>query len=314
MSLADRLERAALPDDDAHGWVAGARRLTVRTAFDSLDDQVPNLAAEMAFYILLSLPPLLLVVFGSVGFLVDGLPDAEVAELQQGILDALATFLSTSTVQEVLTAPVSELLANGRRDVLSVGIVLTLWSASRSANVLLRTVVTAYDLDDHRTAWRRRGLALLLTLLAVVATVLVLPLLVIGPNLAVTLLANLGADPSLSRFWTLAYWPGVVLVGVGALATVYHVAPGRQTPWRRDLPGAVLALVMWVLASAAIRIYTSELATFSTDDTFRGLAAPLVLLLWIYASSIAVLVGAEFNAEIEKLWPTGDVAEPYGPA
>lgn len=306
--LAERAERAALPDPDARGWVAGTRRLVVRTVVDTFDDRVPGLAAEMAYYVVLSLPPLLLVVFGSIGFVVGSLPPSEVAQLEDGILRALATFLSTSTVRETLAAPVGELLRTGRSDVLSVGIVLTLWSASRSANVLLRTIVTAYDLDDHRTAWQRRRLALGFTLAGVTTAVLVLPLLVVGPNVLRTILNGVGGDPALARFWSVAYWPTIVAIGLAGLTTVYHVAPGRRTPWRRDLPGAVLALVTWVGASAAIRVYTAQFATFSSGDTFRGLAAPLVLLLWAYATSIALLVGAELNAEIERLWPATDTA------
>lgn len=307
VDLATRLERAALPDEDADGWVAGTRRLVVRTVVDTFDDRVPGLAAEMAFFVLLSLPPLLLVVFGSIGFVVGGLPAAEVAQIEDGVIRALKTFLSPDTVNGVLSAPVGELLRNGRRDVLSIGILLTLWSASRSTNVLLRAVVFAYDLEEPRSSWRRRGLALVVTVVGVVTAIVVVPLLAIGPNVTQRLLLSVGGDPDLARFWSVAYWPGVMMVGVAALTAVYHVAPGWHTPWRRDLPGAVLALVGWVAASAAIRAYAAELSTFTeTGDTFQGLAAPLVLLVWTWATSIAVLVGAEFNAEIEKLWPTPD--------
>lgn len=308
-TLAERAERAALPDPDARGWVAGARRLVVRTVVDTIDDRVPGLAAEMAFYVVLSLPPLLLVVFGSLGFVVGSLPAAEVAQLQDGILQALSTVLSSSTVDETLAAPVGELLRSGRSDVLSIGIVLTLWSASRSANVLLRTIVTAYDLDEHRTAWRRRGLAIGLTLAGVTTAVVVLPLLVVGPDVLGAILDGLGGDPALARFWSVAYWPAIMGIGLAGLTAVYHVAPGRRTPWRRDLPGAVLALVIWVGASAGIRVYSAQFATFSTGDTFRGLAAPLVLLLWAWATSVAVLIGAELNAEIDKLWPVTDPSD-----
>ena len=146
-------------------------------------------------------------------------------------------------------------------------------------------------------------MAIGITIGFVVSAVVVLPLLVVGPDLLARVLDAVGADPALARFWTAAYWPAVVLVGVAALAGIYHVAMGARTPWRRDLPGAVLAFLAWVAASAAIRTYTAQFATFTADDTFRGLAAPLVLLLWVYATSFAVLVGAELNAEIDKLWP-----------
>lgn len=293
-----------MPSPDDEGWTAGLRRLTVRTAVDSLDDHVPGLAAEMAFFIVLSLPPLLLAVLGSVGFVVGDLSEARLAELQAEILSFLSTFLSESTVDEVLRTPIESLLTEGRSDILSIGIILTLWSASRATNVLLRTVTTAYDLEDRRPGWKRRLLAIGITVAGIVLAVVVLPLLVIGPRLFATALdaAGLGAD--LVRFWGVVYWFGLILVTVLALTWLYHVAPGWYTPWRRDLPGAILAFVVWLAASWALRLYTAELAGFTTDDAFRGLAAPLVLLLWVYVSAIAVLLGAELNAEIERIWPS----------
>lgn len=301
-----------MPDPGASGKLADTRRLVVRTAVDSLDDHLPGLAAEMAFFIVLSLPPLLLAVLGSVGFVVGDLPASELNRLQSQILSFFNTFLAESTVDDVLRTPVENLLREGRSDILSVGIVLTLWSASRAANVLLRTVTTAYDLEDRRAGWKRRLLALGITLAGIVLAVVVLPLLAVGPRLLGSALEAAGFGTELVRFWGVLYWGGVVVIGVSALTWLYHVAPGWYTPWRRDLPGAVLALVVWLLASWVLRVYTAELAGFTADDAFRGLAAPLVLLLWVYVSAIAVLLGAELNAELERLWPSreGPYEEP----
>lgn len=305
-AVSEWVERRVLPEEGDQGWWPDTRRLVVRTVLDTFDDRVPGLAAEMAFYVVLSLPPLLLVILGSVGFVVGDLPDSDLVRIQESIVSALSTFLSPGTVEDVLEEPIRQLLREGRSDVLSLGIVLTLWSASRSTNVLLRTVIIAYDLEDHRPVWKRRLLALGLTLAGVALAIVVLPTLVIGPDVARELFALVGLAPDVAAVWPVVYWAGVVVVALAALTWTYHVAPAWHTPWRRDLPGAVLALVVWLGASAAIRVYTAELAGFSTNETFAGLAAPLVLLLWIYASGIAVLLGAELNAEIERLWPTPD--------
>ena len=293
-----------MPEPGANGWLADSRRLAVRTAVDALDDRVPGLAAEMAFFIVLSLPPLLLAVLGSVGFVVGDLPDADLVRLEDQILGFLSTFLSESTVNEVLATPVEQLLRDGRSDILSIGIVLTLWSASRATNVLLRTLGTAYDLEDRRAGWKRRLLALVMTITGIVVAVVVLPLLVVGPRILASALEAAGLGTGLVRFWSYVYWGGVIILAVVTLTWLYHVAPGWYTPWRRDLPGALLALVVWLLASWALRVYTAELAGFTADEAFRGLAAPLVLLLWVYVSAIAVLLGAELNAELERIWPT----------
>ena len=314
MTILDRFERWGMPDPGSRGKLADTRRLVVRTAVDSMDDHLPGLAAEMAFFVVLSLPPLLLAVLGSVGFVLGELPESELNQLQDQILSFLSTFLSESTVNEVLRTPVENLLREGRSDILSVGIVLTLWSASRATNVLLRTVTTAYDLEDRRSGWRRRLLALGITLAGIVLSTVVIPLLVVGPRLLASALEAAGLGTDLVRFWGVVYWGSVVVLAVSALTWLYHVAPGWYTPWRRDLPGAVLALVVWLGASWALRVYTAELAGFTADDAFRGLAAPLVLLLWVYVSAIAVLLGAELNAEIERLWPSreGPYEEPEG--
>lgn len=276
----------------------------MRTLVDTIDDRVPGLAAEMAFFIVLSMPPLLLAVLGSVGFVVGDLPDVELQRLQSEILSFLSTFLSESTVNEVLETPIESLLREGRSDILSLGVVLTLWSASRATNVLLRTVTIAYDLEDRRPGWKRRLLAITITVVGIIVAIVVLPLLVIGPRLLASALDATGLGIDAVRVWAVVYWTGMIAVAIVALTWLYHVAPGWYTPWRRDAPGAVFGLVIWVGASWALRIYTAELAGFTADDAFRGLAAPLVLLLWVYVSAIAVLVGAELNAEIERLWPS----------
>ncbi|MDO8106979.1 YihY/virulence factor BrkB family protein [Isoptericola sp. b441] len=300
----DRVVQAVLPAEHREDRRAQLWRLTVSTATDTMDDRVPGLAAEMAFFAVLSLPPLLLAILGSVGFVLDGLDPGQLADLEHRILDGLTTFLSQSTVDQVLATPIHHLLRQGRSDVLSLGILLTLWSASRSANVLLRTVVIAYDQTDRRPIWKRRLVALTVTLVGVVTAVAGLPLLVIGPRLTADVVTALHLDPGLSRFWPVLFWTGVVAVVLVALTWLYHVAPGWHTPWHRDLPGAVLALGLWLLAGLGLRVYTSTFATFAQGDTYAGLAAPLVLLLWVYVTAIAVLLGAELNAEIEKAWPT----------
>lgn len=304
MSLLERLEHIAMPDAGATGWWANTRRLVVRTVVDSLDDHVPGLAAEMAFFVVLSLPPLMLAVLGSVGFIANNLPAEDLVRIEDQILSFLGTFLSDTTVDEVLRTPVERLLREGRSDILSLGIVLTLWSASRATNVLLRTLATAYDMEDERPGWKRRGLALTITITGIALAVIVLPLLVVGPRILASALEAAGLGTGLVRFWAVVYWGGMVVLALVALTWLYHVAPGWYTPWRRDIPGAVLALVVWLGASWGLRVYTGELAGFTADEAYRGLAAPLVLLLWVYVSAIAVLLGAELNAELERIWPT----------
>jgi membrane protein len=98
------------------------------------------------------------------------------------------------------------------------------------------------------------------------------------------------------------HWLLTAALAVALLATLYHVAPPRWTPWRRDFPGAVLALVLWVAGAVLVRTYVEW--TIASDDTYGPFAAPIVILLWLYFTAFAVLLGAELNAEIERMWPT----------
>ncbi|HSK97619.1 MAG TPA: YihY/virulence factor BrkB family protein, partial [Euzebyales bacterium] len=187
-------------------------------------------------------------------------------------------------------------------DIASVGVVLTLYSASRALRVIVVALTIAYDLEDTRVRWKQRVWGLGLTIVAVVIGVAAVPLLVLGPAAGARLAVRFGVPALLGDIWRVAYWPTAALVATILVASLYHFAAPWSTPWRRDLPGAALAMVVWMAGSAGLRYYVRGSAM--SDEVFAPLAGPLVLLLWLYVSAFAVLLGAEFNAEIEKLWPS----------
>lgn len=269
---------------------------------DSLADRVPGLAAEVAFFALLSLPALLLMLLGSLGFLAEALGPQGGAELSRLVFEVPRTFLTPGTYDSYSDVA-KDVLSEGRAGVMSFGVLLSLWSGSRAAARLIDTVAIAYDLEDPRPIWHRRLLALGLTLGGLIVGIAVLPILVIGPQI-VGLIASPSVEQAASGLVDLFFWPGMSLLVVLLLASFYHVAAPWKTPWRRDLPGAVLTVVIWMLAAAGLRLYV----TFSLrdDGVFAQLAAPLAVVLWLYATAFAVLVGAELNAEIEKMWPHRD--------
>lgn len=287
----------------APAWAHRSGELLIRTARDAVADRVPGLAAEIAFYFLLSLPPLLIAVLGSVGY-VGELFGIGVAEaLLEQLVGAAGAVFSSDTMDEVVAPMLESLLEEGRGDVASFGIVFTVWSASRAMNVLLGAITIAYDLEhDRRAGWKRRGFAFALTIVAIVAGLVIIPLLVGGPRLAETLTRPLGVARALDVVWEIAYWPIVGAIAMLMVASLYHVGAPWRTPWRRDLPGAVLAMVVWLGGSAGLRWYAS--VTIEAEAAYQSIAAPLVVLLWMYVIGFALLLGAEFNAEIEKMWPT----------
>ncbi len=281
--------------------------LTQRTVRDSVADRVPGLAAEATLFILISLPALLLVVIGSLGFVAGSLGPAGSDQLDRLVFDVPRTFLSSSTYASYESLA-RQVLDTGRADVVGIGALLALWTGSRATSRVLETLVIAYDIESPRPGWRRRLLALALTVGALLGAVAVLPLLVLGPRL-VKHVAPDGVASATRTALNLGYWPVLGLFVMVGLTTLYHVGVPWRTPWLRDLPGAVLAMALWFLAAAGLRAYVALSALGGGDAgnaVYRQLGTPIAVVLWLYVSSMAVLLGAELNAEIEKSWPTID--------
>lgn len=283
-------------------WLRNSWVLVSRTVRDSLDDRVPGLAAEVSFYLLLSLPPLLLVGLGALGFAGDVLGPAAVEAVQQQIIEAAGQVLTAETIDEVVRPAVDGLLAQGRADILSLGAILALWSGSRALRVIVEAITIAYDMRDRRTWWQHRLLGLALAVAGVLMLAVLLPLLVVGPQAGEAFAGRFGLARAFEVTWELAYFPVVVALGLTLLTWVYHIVPPHSTRWRRDLPGAIVAFGLWLAGSFALRIYATQVA--STESAYSYFGTPLVLMLWFYVTALTFLVGAEFNAEIEKMWPS----------
>ncbi len=288
--------------------------LVVRTVRDARDDRVLELAAEVAFFAVFALPPTLLALLGAAGFVGDALGPGITQGIVQQVVAASATVLAPSTVEQVVKPTIEAVMSQGRADVLSIGALLALWSASRSSYVVMDTLTIAYDLEDvPRSFWWRRLMAVMFTLAGILLAAVVLPILVAGPRFGAALVRPLGLAEDFALVWRIAYWPLVVVLGVAVLTAIYHFSvpkkalAKRRNPFRRDVPGAVLALVLWLLIGMALRAYVSW--TFTSSSIYGSLAAPMVLLLWLYFTALSVLMGAELNAEIGKMWPIEDGAE-----
>ena len=285
-------------------------RLVERTVRDSVEDRVPGLAAEATMFALISLPALLLVVLGSLGYVATRLGPEGADQLDRLVFEVPQTFMSDSTYQSY--EPLAQqTLSTGRADVIGVGVLLALWTGSRAISRALETLVIAYDIESPRPGWRRRLLALGLTMGAMLGAVTVLPLLVLGPRLVEYVAPESVASATLSVVGLL-YWPALGLLVLVGLTTFYHVGVPWHTPWRRDLPGAVLAMLLWFVAAAGLRGYLAVSALAGDDPgnaVYRQLGTPIAVVLWLYVSSVALLLGAELNAEVEKTWPTTDREE-----
>jgi membrane protein len=272
-------------------------RLTVETVRVCMRYRVTGLASEAGFFALLSLPPLLFGLFGGAGYVGRWLGPDTVAQVSEAIRVYAARFLTDASVRDVIVPTVDDVLGNGRSDVISIGLLVSVWSGSRALNVFVDTISIMYGQSGVRGIIRTRILSLTLYFISILIGAIVIPLVLIGPSLIADLL------PSRLDFLNALYWPVVVLATTASLTTLFHISTPRRSPWVRDIPGAVLALTIWVLSSFFLRIYLGNSIGGGSRSIYGPLAAPIVVLIWLYFLAIAVLIGAALNAAMRAMWP-----------
>ena len=202
--------------------------------------RVTGLAAEAAFFALLSLPPLVFGLAGAIGFVAQRFDVTTVAEFRTQVLDLALRLLTPTAVNDVLAPTLDDVLFQGRFEIISIGFVIALWSGSRAVNVVVDTITIMYGLGGHRSILRTRALSFSMYVVFLLAAVVLLPLVLAGPGLVDRAL------PERLDAVGYLYWP-VVLVGTAAaLAALFHLAVPVRTRWRGDLPGAALTLLLWL--------------------------------------------------------------------
>ncbi|MYR44460.1 YihY/virulence factor BrkB family protein [Streptomyces sp. SID5910] len=270
------------------------------TVNSCMEYRILGLAAEAAFFTLLSVPPLLLSLLGLLGY-VDSWIGADTTEsLRSNILDASRAVLSEKGVTQITEPILDDVMKGGRPDVISIGFLFALWSGSRAVNVFIDTITVMYGLDGVRGIVKTRLMAFLLFIVALLIGSIALPLMVAGPDAVVRVV------PWSTTVVQVLYWPVVIILSVAFLTTLYHVSVPVRSPWIEDVPGALVALAMWVLGSFLLRIYLTS--TVEGPTIYGSLAAPVAVLLWIGVSAFAVLVGAAVNAAIDRVWPAAATA------
>lgn len=279
---------------------AEAIRFSRRLAAGWKDDRAGGLAAEVAFFAVLSVFPGLLAVAAAVGWL-DGLFGADLlARTERRLLDVLQTFL-TENAEGTIRA-VETLFDKGSGGVFTVAMVTALWSASRGMAAALRAVGAIYDTVDQRSAIRRRLLALGLAVGSMVVVSLMLAMLVLGPLFGAGRAAAgaLGIDELYGTVWEWLGIPVAFVVLVGWAVAILHAAPHAHRGWSSHLVGGGIAGTGWLLGSLALRSY---LAVLGGNPVFGVLGGALVVLLWFYLLSLALMLGAEVDAVLD---PPGD--------
>ncbi len=271
-------------------------RLVVTTVSSCLQYRVTGLAAEGAFFAILSVPPLIFALAGAIGYVSEQLSAGQVDQVRQAVIDLTSTFLTDSAVNRVIVPTMDDVLDGGRFDVISLGFVLALWSGSRALNVFVDTITIMHGLGGHRGIIKTRALSFVLYILAVVTGGVSIPLIVAGPRLVDRWL------PSRLDFMATLYWPLVVVICICFLATLYHVSVPVRTRWSFNLPGACFSLLAWIAGSYLLRWILTVTAADSRS-IYGPLAAPIAVLIWLYVVALAVLIGAAVNASFDEVFP-----------
>jgi len=263
----------------------------VRRAFkESSADNVPILAAGVAFFAFLAIFPAIIAAISLYGLVADPETVAAQARDLSAALPEQARPILADQLQSVASASGGALGVS-----LVVSILAALWSASSGTGNLLKAINIAYDEDETRGFLKVRGIALALTLGAIVFLLLTLALVAVVP----VVLNVLPLGPVGTVLAQVLRWVLLAALVVAALAVTYRVAPDRDQPrFSWVTTGSLVATVLWIIGSIAFSLYVNNFGSY--NKTYGAIAGVVVLMLWLYLSSYIVLLGAEINAESER--------------
>jgi membrane protein len=283
---------------------AAARRgpghLVKRTLKRAWNGSIFSEAAEAAFWQTLSLPPLLLGLLGSLGY-VSGWFGPEVLDaVHDRIVSFSHTIFSNNVVDDIISPTVNDILRTGRGEIVSIGFLISLWAGSSAMSSFVDAITSAHDQYSVRNPVWQRIFALLLYVASLVGLIVGLPLLALGPDILPNFFPGAWRG-QVAEYVNLLYYPTLGVLALLAVTTLYKVALPRKLPWHRGVPGAILAVAVFMLASSVLRLYISWITT--TGYTYGALATPIALLLFTFFIGFAVVLGAHFNAAIQEMWP-----------
>ncbi|MGI8867479.1 MAG: YihY/virulence factor BrkB family protein [Mycobacteriales bacterium] len=276
-------------------------RLLRHTLAEAWRDRVWGLSAEAAFWQLLSVPPLMLALLGSLGYLTPLFGKGTIRSMENSIVNWSGRTLSPSVQEDIVAPMVHRVLEGGRADIVSIGFVLALWAGSSATATYVNTISIAYGMRDVRSVARARLVALAIYLCYMLGAVTIIPVMVLGPSEIVHLLPG-SLQHDARSFVDALYWPTVVLFLLAGLATLYYFAIPKRLPWHRGLPGAAFAGLIFIGGSYAIREYFAFVS--GRTGAYGVLGAPIAALLYLFLLALAILLGAELNAELERIWPS----------
>lgn len=284
-------DRAAPTPSRHHIW-----RLLKRTLSKSWDDSIFSESAQAGFWSVLSLPPLLLGLLGSLAYVAPLFGPDTMATIQRQLISTSNSLFSKNIVGEIIEPTVRDIASGARGEVVSLGFVISLWAGSSAISAFVDSVVEAHGQTPLRHPVRQRFFALGLYLVMLLCVIAASPLLALGPRTIGSHIPESWDD--ILRF---GYYPMLILGLVVAVTVLYRVSLPSPLPTHRLVWGAMLATAVFVVTTAGLRIYLQYITR--TGYTYGALATPIAFLLFAFFLGFAIMIGAELNAAIEEEWP-----------
>ena len=262
-----------------------------------------QMAAALSYYFVMSLFPALIFLSAIVAFL-------PVPDLFNQALDLMSRFVPADGMG-VVKKVLSDVVTPNRGAFLSVGLLGTLWAASGGFSAAIEALNIAYDVDETRPFWKTRPLAIGLTFLTGLLMLTALGVMIVGPHFGEWLAGHLHLSRVWLWLWPYIHWTTVAAFTVLAVEAIYYLAPNVKQRFWTTLPGAILAVAFWVGLSYLLGIYFRSFANF--NKTYGTLGAAVALMVWLYWTGFAMLVGAELNAELAKKTKKGAIEQEEEP-
>jgi membrane protein len=256
-------------------------------------DDALGIAAQLAYYLILALFPFILVLVSLLGTFGSEELASEVLAYFQRVMPEQAYEIIRDYTASIISGKAE---APG---LFTFGILFTIWAASGAFAALINALNRAYDVQETRPFWKVRGIAILMMLGLSVLVLIGVLLLVLGPQIGTAIANVFGLEETFLLVWDIARWPAALFFMIFTVALLYYFAPDVDQPFRWITPGGLIGVLLWVLASVAFNFYVSNFGSY--NKTYGSIGAVIVLLLYLYISSLTILFGATLNATLVRM-------------
>lgn len=284
-----------MPRPETSPWNLGGlgwTELSKRTWAEMNKDDVLGRAAELSYFFFLALFPLLFFLVSIFGIIAHGSQ-----ELQNNLMRYIGTVLP-GDASGLISRTLQQIIQSSTETKVWLGLLGALWTASSGMSSVMDVLNITYDVPEGRAYWKKRAIAIALTVVVSIFTIVALGLILYGPKVADAIFGSTGMGHVIALTWKIVQWPVAVFFIVLSFAIIYYEAPDvEQRKWYWITPGSVVGVFLWLAASFAFRAYLHFFNSY--NQTYGALGSVIILMLWLYITGLAILIGSEVNSEIE---------------